>query len=925
FDEVRVWNYGRTDAEINANKASCVSASEQGLAHYYRFNTGSGFTAIDETGNGRNLDIVSSVFNNPAFSFWTTELITCASDCQVPMANTVTIGDLDAPTLSLSSSAFNLDLDATGNATVNLADLVIAASDNCSDSSALVFTADITSFTCDDLGTNTIFVTVTDESGNEATSGTVVNISDVTAPTITLFFTTPLEFAIDATTNEVVLSSADLRSDVQDNCDSNPSIALSKSIFTCSDLGTQTITITATDASGNQSTATEDVVIKDATAPSFTIINPTLELNANGSYVLQQADIVTDLLDNCSAVENITVTFDPTTFSCTNLGTSDFDFTVSDENGNTANATSRIAIVDRIAPLVVTQDLTITLDQNGTVTVDPMQVDNGTSDNCSFTLSLDISTFTTADLGANTVTLTALDAGGNTASATAVVTIEEAKDPQTITFSLQDDAMYGDAPLVLAASASSGLAVTYTVIGAGEIVNSNELQINGAGDIVVTASQIGNDTYDAATEIVETLSVTKANLTATAQDVIITYGSNDILSFSINYTGFVGDDDALVIDQVPTVSSAATVTSDAGVYDLVVSGGSDDNYEFNNVNGTFTIEKANQTIDFPVLTDVDLATTNQAFLSATSDAGLPIIYTVVVGSDIASISSATLTLTNTGTVSVEASQVGTTNYNAATAVTNTFQVIDSRKQDQTITFPAIANASYGNDPIALSATASSGLAVSYSIVSGDDASISGNMLTILGAGTVEIEASQAGDDGFNVADPIIQSLVIDPARITITPDDKEIVLGEDLPTFTYSYVGFVNGEDEMVFDFIPTVGSPTSDINAEGTYPIVVTQDAIATNYVFTNEEGTLEIVRPLSIVEKPNIIFYPNPVVDMIKVKGLNTKATYSIVGLDGKQIQSGFVTNIIDFSRIGSGTYLLIVKGENYEILQEEVIVKR
>ncbi|MFK7953470.1 MAG: LamG-like jellyroll fold domain-containing protein, partial [Ekhidna sp.] len=46
FDEVRVWNYGRTDAEINANKASCVSASEQGLAHYYRFNTGSGFTAI---------------------------------------------------------------------------------------------------------------------------------------------------------------------------------------------------------------------------------------------------------------------------------------------------------------------------------------------------------------------------------------------------------------------------------------------------------------------------------------------------------------------------------------------------------------------------------------------------------------------------------------------------------------------------------------------------------------------------------------------------------------------------------------------------------------------------------------------------------------------------------------------------------------
>lgn len=175
FDELRIWNHGRTEAQINANKTTCVSASEQGLAHYYRFDEGSGSVLSDETGNGRDLDIISTSGN----VFWVPELVACQSDCQIPMANTVTIGDLDAPTLSLSSTVSVLDLGATGNAIVNLADLVTAAADNCSDSSALVFTSDITSFTCNDLGVNPIFVTVADESGNEATSGTVVNVREL--------------------------------------------------------------------------------------------------------------------------------------------------------------------------------------------------------------------------------------------------------------------------------------------------------------------------------------------------------------------------------------------------------------------------------------------------------------------------------------------------------------------------------------------------------------------------------------------------------------------------------------------------------------------------------------------------------------------------------------------------------------------------
>jgi hypothetical protein len=63
----------------------------------------------------------------------------------------------------------------------------------------------------------------------------------------------------------------------------------------------------------------------------------------------------------------------------------------------------------------------------------PAVVDNGTTDNCSLaaniTYSLDQTTFTCADLGANTVTLTATDEANNSSNATATVTVVDSINP----------------------------------------------------------------------------------------------------------------------------------------------------------------------------------------------------------------------------------------------------------------------------------------------------------------------------------------------------------------------------------------------------------------------------------------------------------------------------------------------------------------
>ncbi|MEP6662678.1 MAG: YDG domain-containing protein, partial [Verrucomicrobiota bacterium] len=144
----------------------------------------------------------------------------------------------------------------------------------------------------------------------------------------------------------------------------------------------------------------------------------------------------------------------------------------------------------------------------------------------------------------------------------------------------------------------------------------------------------------------------------------------------------------------------------------------------------------------------------------------------------------TLTLTNVGpallanetfTLFTATSYSGTfsaTNLPALTAglVWNTTQLsvngsVVINKSSQTITFSSPGNQTYGVAPLTLGATASSGLAVTYSVTSGP-ATVSGNTLTITGAGSVTIQAAQVGDANWNAATPVSQVITI--AQKTVT-------------------------------------------------------------------------------------------------------------------------------------------------------------
>jgi len=160
-----------------------------------------------------------------------------------------------------------------------------------------------------------------------------------------------------------------------------------------------------------------------------------------------------------------------------------------------------------------------------------------------------------------------------------------------------------------------------------------------------------------------------------------------------------------------------------------------------------------QTINFPALPNPVAVGVAPITLQATATSGLPVSYAVTGP---ASLSGSTLTITGAGSVTVTASQAGNASFQAATPVSQTITV---NLDTQTINFPALPNpVVLGVAPITLQATATSGLPVSYAVTG--PASISGSTLTITGAGSVTVTASQAGNASFQAATPVSQTITV---------------------------------------------------------------------------------------------------------------------------------------------------------------------
>jgi hypothetical protein len=167
-------------------------------------------------------------------------------------------------------------------------------------------------------------------------------------------------------------------------------------------------------------------------------------------------------------------------------------------------------------------------------------------------------------------------------------------------------------------------------------------------------------------------------------------------------------------------------------------------------------------------------------LNAIASSGLPVSYTSS-NLSVATIEGNLVTITGVGNTTITANQAGNANYNAAPSVDQELTVI---KGDQTITFNALPVKAPGDPTFTLGASASSDLPVSYASSNPAVATVSGTTVTIVGTGTSNITASQAGNVNFNAAASVIQPLTVKATQLITFTAVGDKTFGD--PTFALS-------------------------------------------------------------------------------------------------------------------------------------------
>ena len=200
----------------------------------------------------------------------------------------------------------------------------------------------------------------------------------------------------------------------------------------------------------------------------------------------------------------------------------------------------------------------------------------------------------------------------------------------------------------------------------------------------------------------------------------------------------------------------------AGSCTITASQAGNGNYNpASSVDRTFAIAKADQTITFRGHRAEDLWRCRlQPAASASS--GLSVSFSAAGDCNVALVPRSQMTVARQ--LHLTASQAGNANYNPATNVDRTLAIA---KADQTITFAAIAAKTYGDADFNLTASASSGLSVSFS-ATGDCTVVAGPKAHITGAGSCTITASQAGNANYNAAPGVDRIVTINKAGTSVT-------------------------------------------------------------------------------------------------------------------------------------------------------------
>jgi hypothetical protein len=414
-------------------------------------------------------------------------------------------------------------------------------------------------------------------------------------------------------------------------------------------------------------------------------------------------------------------------------------------------------------------------------------------------------------------------------------TLTVTKATASVTLSGLSHTYDGSAKSATATTSPSGLTVNIGYAQNGSPVAAP----TNAGDYDVTAT-INDANYAGSTT--GTLTIGKVTLTVTADDKQRNYGGANP-TFTASYSGFVNNEGVSVLSGSPSLSTSATASSNIGDYTITAAVGSlaATNYQFTFENGILSVVPVALTVTV-VDAEKVYGTANPAFTAS---------YNGFVNDDDAGDLTGTLAFSTAATTS---SGRGTYDVTASGLTSDNYEItfIDGELE---ITRAALMITA--DDKTKTYGDANPAFTLSYDgFVLGEDEGVLGGTADFSTSATASsdvgeyaISPSGLTSDNYEIAF-VDGELEITRAGLTVTADDKSRIYGDADPTFSASYSGFVNGDDESVLSGSPSLSTTASATSDVGDYSIAAGAGSLdADNYSFSFVDGTLSITTaPLTV-----------------------------------------------------------------------------
>jgi hypothetical protein len=351
---------------------------------------------------------------------------------------------------------------------------------------------------------------------------------------------------------------------------------------------------------------------------------------------------------------------------------------------------------------------------------------------------------------------------------------------QTITFTstAPTTAVVDGATYAVAATASSGLAVAFSIdAGAASVcsIAGSSVSFHGAGTCVINADQAGDAQWNAAPRAQQSFAVGRGAQTITFGTAAPTTAVVDGPGYAVAATSSSGLAVSFAID--PSAAAVCSITGatvsfhGAGTCVVDADQAGNANYEpAPRLQQSFAVGPGSQSISFTSTAPANATVAGAAYTpTATASSGLPVTLTIDAASaSVCSIAGGAVSFQHAGTCAINANQAGDANYQPAPQVQ---QSVTVGPGSQTLSFTSTAptGAVVAGATYTPSAVSSAGLPVTLTVdaAAASVCSIAGGAVSFQGAGTCVIDANQPGDTDWNAAPQVQQSFAVGKGSQTI--------------------------------------------------------------------------------------------------------------------------------------------------------------